>query len=85
VASYELVVRPSVHKDVKNIPPPDLKRILERMEALRVEPRPANSVKLSGQESYRVRQGSYRIINEIEDARRVVVVSKVGHLREIYR
>jgi mRNA interferase RelE/StbE len=85
VANYELVVRPSVYRDVKGIPPRELKRILERMEALRVDPHPANSVKLSGQESYRIRQGNYRIIYEIEDARRVVVVSKVGHRREIYR
>ena len=85
MASYELVVRPSVHKDVRDIPPKDLKRILERMEALRDEPRPANSVKLSGREAYRVRQGDYRIIYEIEDDKQVVVVAKVGHRREIYR
>jgi mRNA interferase RelE/StbE len=80
-----LVLRPSVHKDVRDIPPKDLRRILERMEALREEPRLANSVKLSGQAAYRVRQGDYRIVYEIEDAKRVVVISKVGHRREIYR
>jgi len=85
VASCELVIRPSVHKDVRGIPPKDLRRILERMEALRENPRPANSVKLSGQESYRVRQGNYRIIYEVDDANHIVVIAKVGHRREIYR
>lgn len=85
MASCELVVRPSVHKDVRNIPPKDLQRILERMESLRDDPRPPNCVKLSGQEAYRIRQGNYRIVYEIEDARRMIIVAKVGHRREIYR
>ncbi len=83
--SYELVVRPSVQRDVRGIPSKDLRRILERMEALRNNPRPANCVKLSGQESYRVRQGNYRIIHELDDTQRVVVIAKVGHRREVYR
>ena len=85
MASYELVVRPSVHKDVRDIPPKDMKRIVERMEGLREEPRPVNSVKLSGQEAYRVRQGDYRIVYEINDAVQTVVITKVGHRKEIYR
>jgi mRNA interferase RelE/StbE len=32
-----------------------------------------------------VRQGVYRIIYEIDDARIVVLVVKIGHRREIYR
>jgi mRNA interferase RelE/StbE len=70
---------------VRSIPPKDLRRILERMEMLRDDPRPANCVKLSGQESYRVGQGNYRIIYELDDAHRTVVIAKVGHRREVYR
>jgi mRNA interferase RelE/StbE len=42
-------------------------------------------VKLSGREYYRVRQGNYRIIYEIQDSQLVVIVIKVGHRREVYR
>jgi mRNA interferase RelE/StbE len=52
---------------------------------LRDDPRPPGSEKLSGQERYRVRQGSYRILYEIEDQQVVVTVVKVGHRREVYR
>lgn len=85
MAKYELVVRPSVSKDTKNTPSSDLKRILQKMEALCDDPRLPGSEKLSGMNCYRVRQGNYRIIYEIEDNRLVVVVIKIGHRREIYR
>ena len=85
MARYNLVVKPSVTRDVKGIPSPDLKRILGRIEALRDDPRPPGSVKLSGMEYYRVRQGDYRIVYEIQDDILVIVVVKIGHRREIYR
>jgi mRNA interferase RelE/StbE len=85
VAKYELVVRPSISKDTKDIPSNDLKKILRRMKALCDDPRPPGSVKLSGMEYYRIRQGDYRIIYEIEDHRLIVVVIKVGHRRDVYR
>ena len=85
MARYDLFIRQSVSKDTKNIPSKDLKKILQKLELLRDDPRPPGSVKLSGMEYYRVRQGDYRIIYEIEDNRLIVVVIKVGHRREIYR
>jgi mRNA interferase RelE/StbE len=85
VAKYELEVRPSVSKDVKGIPAEDLGRILTKIEALREDPRPSGCTKLSGQEHYRIRQGHYRIVYEIHDARLIVVVVRVGHRRDVYR
>ena len=85
MAKYELVVRPSVSKDTEKISSEDLKKILQKMRALCDDPRPLGSVKLSGMEYYRIRQGDYRIIYEIEDNRLIVVVIKVGHRRGIYR
>jgi len=85
VAKFDLVFKESVSKDLKELPQQDVQRILERIDALRDEPRPQGSVKLSGKEYYRVRQGNYRIIYEIQDAQLVVIVIKVGHRREVYR
>jgi mRNA interferase RelE/StbE len=85
VAAYELLLRPSVEKDLKKIPAADLRRILVRIEALREDHRPPGSVKLSGEEYYRVRQGDYRIVYEILDDKLIVTVVKVGHRRDIYR
>ena len=59
--------------------------ILERIETLRDDPRPAGSEKLSAQERYRLRQGNYRILHEILDLAVIVAVVKIGHRREVYR
>ena len=85
MAKFDLVFKECVSKDLKELPKQDVQRILERIDALRDEPRPQGSVKLSGKEYYRVRQGNYRIIYEIQDAQLVVIVIKVGHRREVYR
>ena len=85
MAKYRLVFRKSVSKDLRPIPKKDVARILQRMEALQEDPRPADSEKLSGQERYRVRQGVYRIIYAVTDEHLVVTVVKVGHRRHVYR
>jgi mRNA interferase RelE/StbE len=85
MASYRLVFKQSVAKDLRDIPKQDVARILERIDALAEDPRPPGSEKLSAQARYRIRQGVYRILYEIEDGRLVIVVVKVGHRREVYR
>jgi mRNA interferase RelE/StbE len=85
MASYRVIFRESVAKDLRVIPKNDLRRILKRIEALAKDPRPPGSEKLSGQERYRVRQGVYRILYEIRDEALIVTVVAVGHRREVYR
>lgn len=85
MASYRLRFRKSVRRDLRPVPGKDVRRILERIEALAADPRPPGSEKLSGQERYRVRQGNYRILYEIIEDELVVTVVKVGHRRHIYR
>ena len=85
MASYRLAFKASVAKDLRKIPRHEVVRILERIDRLADEPRPAGCEKLSGLERYRVRQGVYRIVYEIEDDRLVVMVVKVAHRREVYR
>ena len=79
MASYELVFRKSVAKDLRVFPKQDVKRIMQRIRVLADDPRPSGCEKLSGQERYRIRQGVFRIIYEIEDSRLVVLIVKVGH------
>ena len=85
MASYELVVKKSVAKDLRAFPKPDVKQIMQHIRSLADDPRPPGCEKLSGQERYRIRQGAYRVIYEIEDAGLTVLVVKVGHRRDVYR
>lgn len=84
MANYKLIVKKSVAKDLRNIPNKDVARILERLEILRKNPRAEGCIKLSGQDRYRVRQGIYRIIYEIQDSELVVIVIKVAHRGAVY-
>ncbi|MGH8595902.1 MAG: type II toxin-antitoxin system RelE family toxin [Gammaproteobacteria bacterium] len=84
MARYELVFRKSVAKDLRALPKQDIKRIMQRIRALAAEPRPVGCEKLSGQERYRIRQGVYRILYEIEDARLIILVVKIGHRSDVY-
>jgi mRNA interferase RelE/StbE len=85
MASYELRVKASVAKDLRAIPKKDVKRILKRIEALVRNPRPRGCEKLTDQERYRIRQGRYRIVYEIQDDVLLVIVVKVAHRSNAYR
>jgi len=85
MARFEIVFKRSVAKDLRHLPKQNVQRILARIHALADNPRPPGAEKLSAQERYRVRQGIYRILYEIENDRLLVVVVKVGHRRDVYR
>ena len=85
MASYSIVFKQSVAKDLRSIPIKDVQRILNRIDSLAEDPRPAGAEKLSGDEKYRIRQGNYRILYTIEDDIITVTIVKVGHRRDVYR
>lgn len=82
---FELRFKPSVAKDLRGVPKSDIRRLLNRIESLRDEPRPAGCEKLTGRELYRIRQGVYRVVYSVDDDRVVIEVIKVGHRRDVYR
>lgn len=85
MASYKLLFRKSVARDLRSVPQKDLKRILTKIEALAENPRPVGCEKLTEQERYRIRQGVYRIIYEVSDSVVTVTVVKIGHRRLVYQ
>ena len=85
MAEYKIYFKESVEKDFRSIPKKDLKKILFHIEALAKDPRPTGHEKLTGQEKYRIRQGTYRIIYSIQDKELTVWVITVGHRKDVYR
>ena len=85
MGEYKIFFKQSVEKDLRSIPKKDLKKILLRIELLAKDPRPQGYEKLSGQEKYRIRLGTYRIIYSIQDRHLTVWVVKVGHRKDVYR
>ena len=85
MVAYKIFFKKSVKKDISTLPQKDLTRILQNIESLMDDSRPVGCEKLSGQEKYRLRQGTYRIIYSIQDNELTVWVVKVGHRKEVYR
>ena len=86
MVSYKVRVKQSAEKELRTISKSDLGRIISRIQALSKDPRPKNVEMLRGQDRYlRLRQGDYRILYEVDDSKKEVLVIKVGHRREVYR
>lgn len=80
MAAYSIQLKRSAAKEIDAISDKkDRRRVVNRIGKLADDPRPRGCQKLSGQNTYRVRQGVYRIIYTIDDDRLVVTVVKVGH------
>jgi mRNA interferase RelE/StbE len=85
VASYRLLIKPSAVKELEAVPTKDRRRLVARLRALSIDPRPSGCEKLSGHDLYRIRQGGDRLLYSIEDQALIILVIKVGHRGGVYR
>jgi len=85
MANYKLIFKRSVAKDLRALPNTAVAAVLKRIQDLADDPRPPGCEKLSAQERYRVRQGVYRILYEIQERELIVMVVKVGHRKDVYK
>ncbi|HUO10948.1 MAG TPA: type II toxin-antitoxin system RelE/ParE family toxin [Phycisphaerae bacterium] len=84
--SYSIRFRPGVERDMSRLPRAVLLRIDKAIMALAHMPRPSGCKKLAGQAGlYRIRVGDWRIVYEIDDASRVIIIAIVGHRSDVYR
>jgi mRNA interferase RelE/StbE len=83
--AYAITITSAADRAVKQLPKEVRARITQRLIALSHDPRGPGSVKLAGQDAYRVRVGDYRIIYSILDDQLIVLVIDVGHRRDVYR
>lgn len=81
MARFDVRIKRSVAKELLRLPKADNRRIVNRIQGLAENPRPYGCEKLAGQESYRIRQGDYRVVYTIDDDRVIVEVVRVGHRR----
>ena len=62
-----------------------LSRVVRRLEALADNARPAGCKKLKGyKDHWRVRIGDLRVVYIIDDAAKVVSVTRIAHRSEVY-
>lgn len=86
MASYKVIPKPSVAKDLRSLPKATVARIVEKIEGLGEEPFPPRTVKLEGGEDlYRIRIGDYRVVYAVDRGAKHVIVHYVRHRRDAYR
>lgn len=85
MGSYRLEIKRSAAKEIAVLPRSVCQRVVAKIQLLASDPRPNGCEKLSGAEKYRVRQGDYRILYEIIEATKAVVIVKVGNRKDVYR
>ena len=83
--SYEILIRRSAEKEIRDLPIGARARVVARIRALAETPRPPGCEKLSGRDAYRIRVGEYRVIYTIADRILVVEVVRVAHRKDVYR
>ncbi|HLP35612.1 type II toxin-antitoxin system RelE/ParE family toxin [Lacibacter sp.] len=82
--SYTVIITKTVQKTLSKLSDRVASKLEAAMLSLEENPRPNGCKKLKGREAYRIREGNYRIIYEIEDKILRVLVLDVGHRRDIY-
>ena len=82
--AYEVQFEKKAFKQLEKLTEETVEAILEAIEGLEIEPRPAGCKKLKGREAYRIRIGDYRVIYEIFDNKLLVLVVTIGHRKDVY-
>lgn len=84
---YKVEFSKPAEEQLESIPKSDVKKILKRAEKLGSDPFPPGYEHIKGSqiETYRVRQGDYRILYTVYEERLIVLVIKIGHRKEVYR
>ena len=83
MGSYSIGVKRSAAKEIAALPKSDCQRVVAKIQLLASDPRPHGCEKLSGAEKYRLRQGDYRVLYELDDSTKRVIIVKVANRKEV--
>jgi len=84
--SYQVIIPKPVQKQLDDLPDDVFKRVIEKLDILKENPRPHGCIKLRGfKNEYRIRIGDYRIRYEVIDKEKIVLLLHCKHRREIYK
>ncbi len=85
VAEYSLQLKRSAEKELNNLSDTLFARIDSKIILLSGDPKPAGCVKLAGhKDTWRIRVGNYRVVYTVDEARKVVCITRVAHRKEVY-
>ena len=82
---FVVLIPKKVEKQITALPVEVMERVLLLLGGLTNNPFPQNSKKLKNRNGYRLRIGEYRIIYEINENERSIIVLRVAHRKEVYK
>lgn len=86
MSRFEILIKPSVEKDLRKLPATTVTHIFAAIEQLADTPCIPPDKKLTGSlRTWRHRVGDYRIIYELDTTAEIVIIQYVRHRREVYR
>lgn len=86
MARYKVRIKRSARKELESIATKvDRRRIVKRIQGLADDPRPPDCQKLSGRDLYRVRQGRFRVVYQIDDGLLTILVIRFADRKSAYR
>ena len=86
MASFEISWKNSAEKDLRQIDPKQIPRIINAIESLANNPFPAQHLKIKGTEHlYRLRISDYRVIYHLNTQVRLITIYHIRHRKEVYR
>ena len=83
--NYTLLIQPKAERTLSSLPRNEFLQVDSRILSLKDNPRPPGCKKLKGREGWRIRSGDYRIVYDINDAQRTVLIRDVLHRKDAYR
>jgi mRNA interferase RelE/StbE len=84
VNGYRVEFSTAARRELEDLPAQMVERLLRAIRGLRDTPRPRGSKKLVGSEAYRIRVGQYRVVYEVNDTQRLVLITRVRHRKDVY-
>jgi mRNA interferase RelE/StbE len=85
VNSYTVDVKASARKELEALQDNVLSRVVRKLESLADNPRPPGCKKLKNHKDlWRIRIGNWRVLYIIDDAAKLVSVTRIAHRREVY-
>lgn len=83
---YRLKILPRAEKDQNALEGRLFEAVDRAIRSLTENPRPLGCVKLSDEENgYRIRVRHIRILYQIDDKAKIVIVYRIKHRKEVYR
>ncbi len=82
---YRLEVSHTAHRQICRLPAQTQERINRAITLLADNPRSHGAKKLTARAGYRVRVGDYRILYQVDDMVKAVIIYRVRARRDVYR